>query len=78
VFNFDDPETGIDCCTQNLEKFCITVALDWFEALGRPEALLEDPGSPLRHEAKERLKSALSGAADPEAVNRSKVLLGVA
>jgi hypothetical protein len=66
-----------DRCVEDLARFVREQGESWFGKFSSPEALLEFEDSPLRPHDKERLRMALNGQSDPDAVARSLKLLGL-
>jgi len=66
-----------DRCVDDLFRFVLEQGEPWFTRFQNPEALLASDDSPLRQSEKERLRAAISGHPDSEAVAHSLKLLGI-
>lgn len=64
-------------CAAEVARFCAEVALPWFERFAGPRILLASE-SPLSESARLNLERSFKGLANPETVQLSKALLGVA
>lgn len=66
-----------DRCIDDLERYVVHAGEPWFERFHEPDGLLTSSDSPLRQPEKERLRAAVGGRADAEAVALSLKLLGI-
>jgi hypothetical protein len=72
----DDPERIAQCAAE-IARFCAEVAEPWFERFAGARILLPSE-SPLNERARLNLERSFKGLADPDTVQLSKELLGVA
>lgn len=77
-FEFTPDPTSIAECAQLLGDVIRCQGEPWFSAMRPPERLLESAESPLRAEERAALRSAMSGALDAVAIEKSRRLLGLA
>ena len=66
-----------DRCRDDLVRFVREHGVPWFSEFGDAAVLVERGDSPLSPEARERLRAALAGRAEPTAITASKKLLGL-
>lgn len=66
-----------DRCRDDLVRFVREQGQPWFSEYADSVALVERGDSPLSPEARERLREALAGRAEPAAIAASKKLLGL-
>lgn len=66
-----------DRCLTDLVRIVQEVGEPWFERFDDPDALLNDPGTPLSEAGRESLRAALLKQADPDCVAASRELFGL-
>jgi hypothetical protein len=66
-----------DRCVDDLARYVVHEGEPWFLRFREPEALLARDDSPLRQPEKERLRAAVGGQADADAMALSLKLLGM-
>lgn len=74
---FTEDGERIARCAAEIARFCAEVAVPWFERFAGPRILLASE-SPLNERARLNLERSFRGLANPETVQFSKGLLGVA
>lgn len=66
-----------DRCIDDLARFVVEQGEPWFIRFREPDALLTFEDSPLQQPERERLRAAVGGCSDPDAVTQSLQLLGI-
>jgi len=75
-FDFGPEQASIERCSAEIHRWCSEVGVAWFNQFHDPHALLTDAASPLDEVRKARLRLAMRGESDPEAVKASTLLFG--
>jgi hypothetical protein len=76
VFAFSSPPDTAIACADEIAAFVLEVGVPWFERFATSDALLV-PGGPLGDDAILRLRLALDGRPDAEAIAASRRMLGI-
>ena len=77
-FSFHDAADTVDRCAAEIVSFVRDVAEPWFLGWRDTERLLRDESSPLDADAKAHLRSANESGPNPEGIEKTRQLLGVA
>jgi hypothetical protein len=77
VLGFGPDQASIDFCAEEILRWCSEVGVPWFNRFHDPHALLNDDASPLGQHEKARLRLAIGGNSDPDAVSASLLLFGI-
>jgi hypothetical protein len=74
--DFGPDQASIERCAAEIHRWCSEVGQTWFNQFHGPHALLTDAASPLGENEKARLRLAIAGQSDPDAVRESASLFG--
>lgn len=77
ILGFGPDQASIERCSAEIYRWCSDVGMPWFNQFNGPQALLTDAASPLGESEKSRLRLAMGGESDPDAVRASLSLLGL-
>jgi hypothetical protein len=77
TFVFRPDQASVDSCSEEIQRWCSEVGVTWFNQFRDPLALLTRHDSPLDENGKVRLRLAMAGRAEPDAVEKSYSLFGV-
>jgi hypothetical protein len=76
--DFGPDQASVERCSGEIHRWCSEVGVPWFNQFHDPHALLTDAASPLLENDKARLRLAMGGESDPNAVRASTSLFGSA
>ena len=76
--DFGPDQASIERCSAEIHRWCSEVGVPWFFQFHDSHALLTDAASPLGENEKARLRLAIAGESDPDAVSASSLLFGPA
>jgi hypothetical protein len=74
--DFGPDQGSIERCSAEIHRWCTDVGSPWFFQFHDPHALLTEAASPLSESGKARLRLALAGESDTNAVRMSESLFG--